>query len=157
MHQWNSLPYSISASRSGPSEICLNQTFHHSTFMLSFRSEDWGIFSANLQMCASESWFFWGNPYQLSFAGFATHGPLGRQDEYPIKVYRVCDAWFDSLKMESLNFNAFFPQWRSGHLQREFADVRIRELVFLGQPVSIFVFRGISRHTAHWGGKMNIQ
>ena len=57
------------------------KSFHHSTFMLSFRSEDWGIFSENFQMCASESWFFWGNPYQFfSFAGFVTHGPLGRQD-----------------------------------------------------------------------------
>ena len=77
MHQWNSLPYSISASRLSSSEICLNQSFHHSTFMLSFRKEDWGIFRENLH----ESWFFWGNPYQfLSFAGFVTHGQLGRQD-----------------------------------------------------------------------------
>jgi len=42
-------------------------------------------------------------------------------------------------KFSSLNFYAFFPQRRLGHLQREFT----RELVFLRQPISIFVFRRI--------------
>ena len=129
VHQSNSLLYLISASCSGPCEICLNQTFYHSTFMLCSHSGDWGIFGGNFgQMYASESWFFWSKPSQphfvntqgspcilllpTSFSSFAVFLKASC-DTSPIVEARwtlnkgqssLC-YWFDLLKMESNKWN----------------------------------------------------
>jgi hypothetical protein len=62
-----------------------------------------GTSSARICRCAHPRAGFSGAT-RINFClsrDLATHGLLGGQNEYPIKVYRVCDnAWFDSLKME---------------------------------------------------------
>ena len=117
-----------------------------------------GIFSENFQMCASESW--------LTFVQI-----LRAAHRFISANLLWTGLWLSWLSLrwliQSLRHSLAISWW---HVECSPPS----NLIFLGQPVStpfcrypgvyltfhcwplIFVFRGISRHTAHWGGPIKV-